>query len=324
MLGIKFADRTFRFANIDYLNDGPELTAAGAGLLPFNAKLRGQICSAGTRRLVEAFDRALDKAEIERGDAVVILDGRSVLRTVFPLAAGKAESPETLKEHARWELSQRWSGPGDADKLQFEGMVRGSRGETTFVDVWGAHAEIFEGFERVVEAVGCRVVKWDCDQWAITRLFKTYSAEIDCVEPSIVVLLEAESLEIALVDDICSVGVTSLKGKKSDSMRQSWDPDDPESVATEIVRCMQELSGRWTALWGGREIEVSRLFFTGSVEEPERLLASLVRSLSIRVEMMELQKIFHMDDSLVESPLIRSNLGAFALCAGGTQISQIS
>ena len=324
MLGLKFADRTFRFANIDHLDDGFELTAAGAGLLPFNAKLRGQICSAGTRPLVEALDRALDKAEIERGDTVVILDGRSILRTVFPLATEKAESPETLKEHARWELSQRWSGPGEADQLQFEGIVRGIRGETAFVDVWGAHPEIFQGFERVVEAVGCRIAGWDCDQWAITRLFKTYSAVIDCVEPSIVALLEAESIEISLIDDICSVGLTSLKGKKSSSMRQSWDPDDPEGVAAEIVRCMQELSGRWTALWGGVETEATRLFFTGSVEEPERLLASLVRSLSIRVETMELQKIFHMNDSLVESSLIRSNLGAFALCAGGALISQIS
>lgn len=324
MLGLKFADRTFRFANIDHLDDGLELTAAGAGLLPFEAKLRGQICAAGTRRLVEALDRALDKAEIERGDTVVILDGRSLLRTVFPLATEKAESPETLKEHARWELSQRCSGPWDTDMLQFEGIVRYRSGETTFVDVWGGHTAIFEGFERVVEAVGCRVARWDCDQWAITRLFETYSAAIDCVEPSIVALLEAESLEISLIDDICSVGVTLLKGKKSDSKGQNWDSDDPESVAAEIIRCMQELSGRWTALWSGKKIEVSRLFFTGSVEEPERLLASLVRSLSIRVEMMELQNIFHMDDSLVESPLIRSNLGAFALCVGGALISQTS
>jgi len=324
VLGLKFADRTFRFANIDHLDNGLELTAAGAGLLPFNAKLRGQICSAGTQRLVDALDRALDKAEIERGDTVVILDGRSLLRTVFPLATEKAESPETLKEYARWELSQRWNGPGDKDMLQFEGMIRSRRGETTIVDVWGGHPEVFDGFEKVVEAVGCRVARWDCDQWAITRLFETYSAEIGCVEPSVVALLEAESLEISLIDDICSVGVTSLKEKKSNSMRQSWDPDDPDSLATEIIKCMQELSGRWTALWSGEDIEVSRLFFTGSVEEPEMLLASLVRSLSIRVEMMELQKIFFMDESLVESPLIRSNLGAFALCAGGALISQIS
>ena len=124
MLGLKFADRTFRFANIDHLDGGHELTAAGAGLLPFNAKLRGQICSAGTRRLVEALDRALDKAEIERGDTVVVLDGRSLLRTVFPLASGSADSPETLKKYARWELLQRWSGPVDTDMLQFEGIVR--------------------------------------------------------------------------------------------------------------------------------------------------------------------------------------------------------
>jgi hypothetical protein len=324
VLGLKFADRTFRFANIDHLNNGPELTAAGAGLLPFNAKLKGQICSAGSLRLIEALDRALDKAEIERGDAVVILDGRSVLRTVFPLLAEKAENPDILREQARWELSQRWNGPGDASELKFEGMVRGRRGETAFVDVWAAHPEIFKGFERVVEAVGCTAAMWDCDQWALTRLFESYSAEIDCTEPSVVALLEADSLEIALVDDINSVGVTTLKDKSSDSVKQSWNPDDPESVATEIIRCMQELSERWPAGWGGEMTEASRLFFTGSVEEPERLLASLVRSLSIRVEMMELQKIFKMDDSLQESPLIQSNLGAFALCTGGALLSKIS
>ncbi|MCK4771847.1 MAG: hypothetical protein KAT18_02925 [Candidatus Latescibacteria bacterium] len=317
MLGLKFADRTFRFANLEQLNDGPRLAAAGAGLLPFNAKHRGQLCSGGVERLREALDRALDRARIERGDAVVVLDGRSVLRTVFPLAWEEAESPETLKEHARWELGQRWVGSEAPEELRFEGLVRGRQGDLTVVDVWGAHPGVFREYERVIEGVGCRVAKWDCDQWAITRLFEAYAARTDCAQPAAVIYLEAESLEIALIDDVCSIGMTLLKGEGGGPFRRSWDPDDPEDVAGEIVWCVERLAQRWPAASGPTPVEASHLVFTGSVEEPDRLLAALVRLLSIRVEVMDLQKIFSVDESLVESPLIQSNLGAFALCAGG-------
>lgn len=320
MLGLKFADRTFRFASIDRFDDGPRLTAAGAGLLPFNAKCRGQMCSGGMEGLIEALDRAFGRTRIDRGDAVVVLDGRSVLRTVFPLPRHEAEDTAALRERARWELGRRWAGSGVPEDLQFEWIVRGHWGDLAVVDVWGAHPGIFRGFEHVVEGAGCRVAKWDCDQWAIARLFEAYAAAVDCTEIAAVAHLEAESLEIALIDRGCSVGITTLKGQKGGNLRRCWDPDDPESVAAEITRCVEGLSRRWPVVSAPPSVDISRLVFTGSVEEPERLLAALVRLLPVRVEIMELQEVFSVDESLAGSPLIQSNLGAFSLCAGGALV----
>ncbi len=317
MLGFKFADRTFRFTCLERLNSDLRLTAAGAGLIPFNAKYRGQICSGGVEQLTEALDRSLDRAGIDRGDVVVILDGRSVLRSVFPLPWGVVDDPKMLKEHARWELARRCVGSGASENLEFEGVVRGRRGDQAVVDVWVSPPGIMEGYEQVVEGVGCKVVKWDCDQWAITRLFEAYVDPDERGELAAVVHMEAESLEIALVDDVGSVGVTSLRGDSEGPFRRTWDPDDSEEVAGEVVWWMQKLLERWLPVCRPAPAEVTRLMFTGSVEEPDRLLAALVRSLSIRVEIMDLHKIFSVDDTLMTSPLVQSNLGAFALCVGG-------
>ena|GEM_PF-1576941 len=323
MLGLKFADRTFRFTNIDLLDEGPRLTAAGAGLLPFNAKCRGQMCSAGMDVLTEALDRAFDRARIDRGEAVVVLDGRSVLRTVFPLPWDHAGDESALNEQARWELGRRWAGSEASDELRIEGLVRGRLGDIAVVDVWGAHGEVFDGFEQVVRGVGCRVVRWDCDQWSLARIFQAYGAETDSIGLAAVAHLEAESLEIALVDPDCSVGITSLRGERSGPLGRSWDPDDPESVALEIAWCVRGLAKRWPVVSAPVPQEISRLVFTGSVEEPERLLAALVSLLPVRVEIMELQKILKVDESLADSPLIQSNLGAFALCAGGALLPMV-
>ena len=72
MLGLKFADRTFRFAHLHHLDEGLRLTSAGAGLIPFESKHKGHIRPEGTDHLVDILNRALDRDEVERGQVVAV------------------------------------------------------------------------------------------------------------------------------------------------------------------------------------------------------------------------------------------------------------
>lgn len=319
-LGLKFADRTFRFVRLTLQEDGPQLSAAGAGLIPFDAKHRGQMRSVGAERLIEALDRSLDRMEVERGGVVVVLDGRSVIRTIFPVTGALAADENALGERARWEINRRRGGQEPREELHVECVLRGRRRGQRVVDAWGAYPETLEGFDRIVQGVGCHVAGWDCDPWAIIRLYERYVPEEERDELAAVVHLEAESMEVGLVDSAGPVFRTSPKAEAPGPFRRSWDPDDADAVAREIGWWIQNLRERW--LPGARQppAEVKRLFFTGSVDEPDRLLAALTRTLPMRVEELDLQALLSVHSSVADSPMIQGNLGAFALCTGGALV----
>ncbi len=316
-LGLKFADRTFRFVRLTALEDGPQLSAAGAGLIPFDAKHRGQMRSVGADRLIEALDRALDRMGVERGGTVVVLDGRSIIRAVFPVTEDLARDPAALERRARWEINRRRAEPEPAEELHIEFDVRGRRGQHVIVDAWGAYPGTLDGFDRIVQGVGCHVTGWDCDPWAIVRIYERFIPDSDREELVGIVHLEAESMEVGLVDSAGSVFRTSPQAEVPGPFQRSWDPDDPEDVAREIGWWLQNLQDRW--LPGARQSEsaVKRLLFTGSVDEPDRLLAALTRTLPMRIEELDLLTFLSVNSSVANSPMIQGNLGAFTLCTGG-------
>ena len=317
VLGLKFADRTFRFVQLTEHDDGPHLTAAGAGLIPFHTKYRGQLSTEGTDRLVEALDRALDRDGIERGRTVVVMDGVSVLRAVFPVMPAEAEDSEGLQERARWELDRRRTGTDRADQLQMTCMVRGERGGYTVVDAWGAYPGALENFERVVQGVGCEVALWDCDPWALGRLFERYTEPGERHEPTVIVHLEAEGMVLELLDAAGAVGLTAPRAEEPGPFRRTWDPDDAEEIAHEIARWIAKLRERWLPEMRPERSEVVRLLFTGSVDDSDHLLAALTRALPMRIEELQLQRILGIAPGVANSPMIRSNLGAFAFPVGG-------
>jgi hypothetical protein len=185
------------------------------------------------------------------------------------------------------------------------------------VDAWGAYPGTLEGFDRIVQGGGCHVSSWDCDPWAIVRIYERFVADEGSDELVAVVHLEAESMEVGLVDSAGSVFRTSPQADISGPFQRSWDPDDPEDVAREIGWWVQNLQDRW--LPGSRQAEssVKRLFFTGSVDEPDRLLGALTRTVPMRIIELDLLSFLSVNSSVANSPLIQGNLGAFALCAGG-------
>jgi len=320
VLGLKFADRTFRFVQLAEHEDGPRLTAAGAGLIPFNTKYRGQLSADGTARLVEALERALDRDGIERGAVVVVLDGTGVLRSVFPVPREQSEDLDALTEQARWELDRRRTAEEPAEALHVSCVVRGVRGDYAVVDAWGAYPGSLEVFDRVVQGVGCHVARWDCDPWALDRLFDRLTAPGEREDPTLLVHLEAEGMVLELLDAAGAVGMTAPRAEVPGPFRRSWDPDDPEAVAHEIARWVGKLRERW--LPGTRPDlgEVSRLLYTGSVDDSDRLLAALTRALPMRVEELSLRRVLQIDPGVANSPMIRDNLGAFALPAGGALV----
>jgi hypothetical protein len=317
VLGLKFADRTFRFVQLSEHEDGPRLTAAGAGLIPFNTKYRGQLSAEGADRLRDALDRALDRDGIERGRTVVVLDGVGVLRTVFPVTAAESKDADGLLERAQWELDRRRTGTDPGEGLHVACAVRGIRGEYAVADAWGAYPGTLETFDRVVQGVGCQIALWDCDPWALGRLFERYTERDERQDPAVVVHLEAEGMVLELLDAAGAVGLTAPRAEEPGPFRRTWDPDDPEEVAHEIARWIGKLRERW--LPGTRQDlgEVVRLLFTGSVDDSDRLLAALARALPMRVEELQLQRILGIAPGVANSPMIRSNLGAFAFPVGG-------
>ena len=316
-LGLKFADRTFRFVCLTSLEDGPQLIAAGAGLIPFDAKHRGQMRSVGADRLIDGLERSLDRMEVERGGVVVVLDGRSVIRAVFPVNSSLVEEPDALLDRARWELNRRRRDREPEEELHVEYTIRGRLNGQHVVDAWGSYPGTLASYDRIVQGVGCHVMCWDCDSWSVMRLFQRYVPEEEREGLSAVVHLEAESMEVGLICSAGSVFRTSPQADSPGPFRRAWDPDDSEEVAREIGWWIQQLRDRW--LPGARQAptEVKRLFFTGSIDEPDRLLAALTRVLPMRVEGMDLLSILSIHASVANSPMIQGNLGAFALSTGG-------
>ncbi len=317
VLGLKFADRTFRFVQLSEHEDGPQLTAAGAGLIPFNTKFRGQLSADGTDRLVDVLDRALDRDGIERGRTVVVLDGACVLRAVFPVSPEEADDPDGLLECARWELDRRRTGEDPSDALHVCCTVRGMRGGYTVVDAWGAYPGTLDTFDRVVQGVGCQVALWDCDPWALHRLFVRFTEPGERRDPMVVIHLEAEGMVIELLDAAGAVGLTAQRSEEPGPFRRTWDPDDSEGVAHEIARWIGKLRERWLPEARDDLGDVVRLLFTGSVDDSDRLLAALTRAMPMRVEELQLQRVLGIAPGVAKSPMIQSNLGAFAFPAGG-------
>lgn len=324
MLGLKFADRTFRFAHLHHLDEGLRLTSAGAGLIPFESKHKGHIRPEGTTHLVDILDRALERDEVERGEVVVVLDGQCVVRSVLPVPQEIAADPGELSDRIEWEMRSRLDPTGSAGNLYIDWTIRDGGGGVQVVDAWGAHRRTLDAYERVVTDVGCSVGAWDCDPWALTRLYQAYLPGEERTERAVVVHVEAESLEVALLGNGLSIGITVLRSDKKGDFLRAWDPDNPEEVATEIEWCIEKLRSRWWPEGHSPGAEIARVFFTGSVEDTDILLAALVRRLPLRIETMDLRKIFEVEPSLDGSPLIQSNLGSFALCVGGALAKNIS
>ncbi len=316
MLGIKFTDRTFRFASLLNLHDGLRLTAAGAGLIPFTSMDRGVIRPDGIAALIEVLDRALDREGVERSEATVVLDGRIVVRTHFPLQAGSIPGEDDLRKQVEWEIGTRFGGVKPDPDLHVAWTRQPGSDRTEVVDAWGIPRTILEGYRTVVEGVGCQVAGWDCDPWAMTRFVRLCAAAEDAATIA-AVHVEAESLEIAMIRGNDSAGATSLRRDSSEGVEGQWNSDEPDAVAAEIHRCLEALSRRWFPGDPIADDRVERVWFTGSVENPDSLLAALVRTLKTRVEMIDIPGLIELDSSLAASPLIESNLGSFALCIGG-------
>jgi hypothetical protein len=316
-LALKFAERTFRFVRLSLLEDGPQLTAAGAGLIPFDAKERGRMLEEGSDRLSEALDRTFDRLEVERGGVVVVLDGRAVLRALFPVPEELAADHEAVRGRAHWEIARRLPDGSGPESLHIEYALRGNRNGHRVVDAWGVFPETLNGYDRVVQGTGCHVAAWDCDPWAIQRLYEQFIPADHRADLTALVHIEAESMEVGLIDDAGSVFLTSPQADTTGPFQRAWDPDDTDDVAREVSWWVQELQDRW--LTGARQpaAEVKRLLFTGSVDEPGRLLASLTRVLPMRIEELDLHEIVSMHESVASSPMIRGSLGSFALSAGG-------
>lgn len=317
MLGLKFADRTFRFTHLHRLDDGLRLTSAGAGLIPFESKHKGHIRPEGAGRLVDILNRALDRDEVERGEVVVVLDGRCVVRSVLPVSEEIAADSDELRNRIKWEIGNRFNPTVPAGDLYLDWTPRGGIDGVRVVDAWGVYRETLDAYERVVTDVGCSVGAWDCDPWALTRLYHAYLPEGERAELTVLVHVEAESLEVALLGNQLSAGVTVLRSERRGDYLRRWDPDNPEEVAHEVEWCIDRLRSRWWPDSQMPEAEIARVLFTGSVEDTDALLAALVRRLPSRIETMDLRKIFEVEPSLDRSPLIQSNLGSFALCVGG-------
>lgn len=316
-LGLKFSDRTFRFVRLSSVDSGPQLTAAGAGLIPFDAKQGGQMRPEGADRLIDALTRSLDRADAERGGVVVVLDGRAVLRAVFPVSAGLASTPDGLEEQARWELDRRRADIGDEEGLHVEVRLRKGPSGQPVADAWGAYPGTLHAYDQVVQGAGCHVTGWSCDAWALYRLFEAYVPEEDRDQLTALTHIEADTMEVILADRHGSVGLTSPRADQTGAFRRAWDPDDPEEVAREVAWWAKQLADRWLPGSRQEQGEVSRVLFTGSVDEPDRLLGALTRALPMRVESLELERFMDVESSVASSPLIQGNLGAFALSVGG-------
>ncbi len=316
MLGLKFTDRTFRFATLLNLQDGLRLTSAGAGLIPFTSMDRGVIRHDGIAALIEVLDRSLDREGVERSGAAVVLDGRIIVRTLFPLQIGTFAGDDDLRARVEWEIGTRYGGVDPVTDLHVDWTRRQGPDGTQVVDAWGIPRAIMEQYRKVIEGVGCQVVGWDCDPWAMTRFVRICAAGAD--EATIAAVhVEAESLEIALIRGEHSVGTTSLRRDVANGSDKQWDSDEPDAVATEIHRSLEVLSRRWLPIDPDTGDQVERVWFTGSVENSDSLLAALVRTLKTRVEMIDITARIGIDEALASSPLIESNLGSFALCIGG-------
>ena len=335
MLGLTFTDRTFRFANLLNLHDGLRLTSAGAGLIPFTSMDRGVIRPEGVAPLIEVLDRSLDREEVERGEVVVVLDSRIAARALLPLPGGLTPDVEALREWIGWEIGTRFNGLDPAPDLHLDWLVPTFPGEQTVADAWGIPRSRLDTFEEVVEEVGCRVARWDCDPWALTR-FVRYCASGGEGDGSrdgtgeqsdhgsgsslAAVHVEADSLEVTLILGEVAVGATSRRreaGKEPAGRTGQWDSDEPDAVADEISRALGELGRRWFPNGPAGNDPPELIWFTGSVEQPDLLLAALVRKLRSRVEMIDIAARIGIDEALATSPLIESNLGSFALCLGG-------
>jgi hypothetical protein len=316
LLGLKFTDRTFRFANLLNVHDGLRLTSAGAGLIPFTSMDRGIIRPDGAASLTDVLNRALDREGVERSGAAVVLDGRIIVRALFPLQAGTYGDDHELRARVEWEIGTRYGGVDPVTDIHVDWIRwRGTEG-TQVVDAWGIPQATLDQYRTVIEGVGCEVVAWDCDPWAMARVIQACTGGAD--QATIAAIhVEAESLEIALIRREGSVGTTSMRSDIADGSVEQWDSDEPDAVATEIGRAIDVLSRRWFPADPGGGGEVETVWFTGSVENPDALLGALVRILKTRVEMIDIAAWIGIDESLASSPLIESNLGSFALCIGG-------
>ncbi len=320
MLGLKFTDRTFRFTNLLNLHDGLRLTSAGAGLIPFTSMDRGLIRPEGIAPMLDVLDRSLDREGVERSGVVVVLDGRVVERTLLPHPGEFPADGESLRERVRWEMGTRFSGTDPEQQLHVEWTARTVSDGVNVIDAWGVPSAILELYEEVIDGVGCHVAAWDCDPWALTRFVRVCALQNDRDDDGSVVAaahVEAESLEITLIRGSESVGATSLRGDAANHASQQWDSDEPDAVAAEIERVLGELDQRWFPAGRDGSGSVEKVFFTGSVENPDSLLAALVRKFQSRIEMIDIRSRIAIDDTLASSPLIESNLGSFALCIGG-------
>jgi hypothetical protein len=252
---------------------------------------------------------------------VVVLDGRSVVRTVFPVTEAVATDEGALQERSRWELEQRL-GKDDVEVLHIECSVRGRRGDWLLADAWGAYPETLRRYDEVVQGTGCHVSRWECDAWALHRLYEWFvpAAQRDALTAG--VHLEAESMEVILADAAGSMGLTLPRAESAGAFVRSWDPDDLEGVAREVAWSVGQLSDRWIAGSRPDQVEVARLLVTGSIDEPDRLVGAFTRAMPLRVELLDLRTLFEVADEVADSPLVQGNLGAFSLAAGGA-LSQI-
>ncbi len=309
VLGLKIADRTFRFVHLESTDSGLRLTGAGAGLLPFTAKRRGQIRSTGSEDLARSLERAIARAGVTGGDCTVVLDGRSVQRTILQLPADLAGT-EALTARVRTELIRR-TGAGE-DDLECRHCERGVYEDRLQVDAWAVWREVQAGYTRVVEDAGFTVAGWDCDGWALLRLGARRSGAND-TETVAIIHFEAEGLECALYGPDGTAGATVMQGARPGTWQRAWNPDDAHEVAAEIMLWIERLAGRCALA----PEAVDRIVLTGSVEDPERLLGALMTRTAARAEILALQDFFTIDPDLADTPLLRSNLGSFALPAGG-------
>ncbi len=321
--GLKFSDRTFRFVRLASVETGPQLTAAGAGLIPFDAKQSGQMRPEGSDRLIDALARSLDRAGAERGGVVVVLDGRAVLRAVFPVSDELADDPQGLEERARWELDRRRAEIGDEEGLHVEARMRRGRSGQPVADAWGAYPGTLRAYDEVVQGAGCHVIGWSCDAWALYRLFEAYVPEQERDDLTALTHIEADTMEVILADRHGSVGLTAPRAEETGAFRRAWDPDDPEEVAREVAWWAKQLGDRWLPGSRQEKEEVARVLFTGSVDEPDRLLGALTRALPMRVEALDLGRFLDVEPTVASSPLIQGNLGAFALSVG-VALAQLS
>jgi hypothetical protein len=113
------------------------------------------------------------------------------------------------------------------------------------------------------------------------------------------------------------VGITLPRAESAGAFLRSWDPDDVEAVAREVAWGVGQLRDRWLPGARPEQAQVARLIVTGSIDEPDRLVGAFTRALPLRVELLELRSILGMSDKVADSPMVRGNLGAFALAAGG-------